>query len=173
MQRISQGEPGAVRELTAMAASRLYPFAARILRNSADAEDVTQEAVLRAVRHASRWQPGSARLDTWLHTVTLNLCRDRLRRRRETIDLAQPEPADQALNPEQALLEAERDHLVATAIGELPERQREAIMLIHYQDLDAAEAAQVLDVSIEALESLLARGRRRLRQELLAKESGK
>jgi RNA polymerase sigma-70 factor (ECF subfamily) len=172
MKRIAQGQPGAIREMTIVAGSRLHAFAARVLGSSGDAEDVTQEAVIRAVRHAPRWQPGGAKLNTWLHTVVLNLCRDRLRKRRELSGVEIPDRADSAPNPEQALLEAERARLVASAIGALPERQREAIMLVHYQDLDAAEAAQVLDISIEALESLLARGRKRLKQELLAKENG-
>ncbi|RYE72146.1 MAG: RNA polymerase sigma factor [Oxalobacteraceae bacterium] len=171
MKRIAQGHPRAMRELTTMAGSRLYAFAARILGNNADAEDVTQEAVIRAVRYAPRWQSGTARLDTWLHAVVLNLCRDRLRKRQRTSTAEVPDSADAALNPEEALIESERGQQVSAAIGQLPERQREAIMLVHYQDMNAADAARVLDISIEALESLLARGRRSLKQELLAKEN--
>jgi RNA polymerase sigma-70 factor (ECF subfamily) len=172
MKRIAQGQSSAIRELTIRAGPRLHAFAARILGSSADAEDVAQEAVIRTVRHAPRWESGGAKLDTWLHAVVLNLCRDRLRRRREVSGVETPDKADEAPSPEQALLEAERGHLVAAAINALPERQREAIMLVHYQDLNAAEAARALGISVKALESLLARGRRRLKQELLAKENG-
>lgn len=103
--------------------------------------------------------------------MVLNLCRDRLRKRQRASTAEVPDSADAALNPEEALIESERGQQVSAAIGQLPERQREAIMLVHYQDMNAADAARVLDISIEALESLLARGRRSLKQELLAKEN--
>ena len=69
-----------------------------------------------------------------------------------------PEPIDPTPDAEAGLIEAEQGDAVAAAIEALPERQREAILLVHYQDLSGAEAASVLDISIEALESLLARG---------------
>jgi RNA polymerase sigma-70 factor, ECF subfamily len=96
--------------------------------------------------------------------VTLNLCRDRLRRKRELVTAEPPDRPDPAPTPEAALDEAQRSGAVAAAIHALPERQREAILLVHYQDLSNIEAAAMLDVSVDALESLLARGRRALRK---------
>ncbi len=100
--------------------------------------------------------------------MVLNLCRDRLRRRREVTTDALPETIDPAPDAEATLLAAERGRDVAAAIAALPERQREAILLVHYQDLSGAQAALALDISVEALESLLARGRRTLRARLAA-----
>jgi RNA polymerase sigma-70 factor (ECF subfamily) len=114
----------------------------------------------------SRWQAGRARFDTWLHTVTLNLCRDRLRRRRETTVAELPEQVDPAPRPDEAMGESQRSRCVEAAVRQLPARQREAILLVHYQDMSNIEAAGVLGVSIEALESLLARARRSLRRTL-------
>ena len=85
---------------------------------------------------------------------------------RDAADGGLPEMPDPAPDAESSLIEAERDRTVAMAIASLPERQRDSILLVHYQDLSGAEAAAVLDVSIEALESLLARGRRTLRTRL-------
>lgn len=164
MQRIARGEPGAVRHMTTRAIPRLHALAARILRDRTEAEDVAQEAVIRAVRQAPRWVAGGGRIDTWLHAVALNLCRDRLRRRRDVPTADFIDRADPAPDPEEELMETERSRQVATAIHALPERQRDAIMLVHYQDLSGAEAAQILGIGIEALESLLSRGRRSLRE---------
>lgn len=137
-----------------------------MLRDTAEAEDVAQEAFVRIWRNAAAWQPGRARFDTWLHTVVLNLCRDRLRRRREVTGDVVSDAIDPALDAETALIETERGSAVANEIAALPDRQREAILLVHYQDLSGAEAAAALGISVEALESLLARGRRRLRAQL-------
>lgn len=166
IERVGRGEPAAARMLVAAKLPRIMGLARRMLHDTAEAEDVAQEAFVRVWRNAAAWQTGRARFDTWLHTVVLNLCRDRLRHRREITDDDMPEPADPAPDAEAGLIETERGHAVATAIGALPERQREAILLVHYQDLSGADAAAVLDISVEALESLLARGRRSLRSRL-------
>jgi len=166
IERIGRGDPAATRLLVAAKLPRILGLANRMLHDTAEAEDVAQEAFIRAWRNAKAWQLGRARFDTWLHTVVLNLCRDRLRRRREVSGDAIPEQVDPAPDAEASLIEAERGNVVANAIAALPERQREAILLVHYQDMSGAEAASVLDVSVEALESLLARGRRALRAQL-------
>lgn len=166
IERIGQGEPAAMRMLVAAKLPRILGLATRMLADTAEAEDVAQEAFVRVWKNASAWQPGRARFDSWLHTVVLNLCRDRLRRRREMTGDVLPDPVDPTPDAEAGLIEQERGNAVADAIGDLPGRQREAILLVHYQDLSGAEAALVLDISVEALESLLARGRRTLRAKL-------
>jgi RNA polymerase sigma-70 factor (ECF subfamily) len=99
--------------------------------------------------------------------VTLNLCTDRLRRRRETGLESAGDPPSDAPPPDAGLQDAAIAARVQAALAQLPERQREAIVLCHYQELGNIEAAAVLELSVEALESLLARGRRRLRQLLI------
>lgn len=171
--RVGCGEPAAARMLVAAKLPRILGLATRMLCDPAEAEDVAQEAFVRVWRNAGAWQPGRARFDTWLHTVVLNLCRDRLRRRREMISDTVPDAADPTPDAEAGLIEAERGSAVAAAIAALPERQREAIVLVHYQDLSGAEAASALEISVEALESLLARGRRTLRAQLGRSQEGK
>lgn len=165
VERIAHGDPAAVRLLVNAKLPRVLAMAVRMLRDRGEAEDVAQELFEKVWRHAGRWRPGAARFDTWIHTVTLNLCRDRLRRRRET-SAELPDRADPAPAADAKLIEDQRARRVTAAVGALPERQREAILLVHYQDMTNIEAAAVLDVSVEALESLLARGRRALRRML-------
>jgi len=121
---------------------------------------------MRAWRAAPGWKPGQARFDTWLHRVALNLCIDRLRRRRRLA--GEPlDRADEGPGPDRNLDAADVGRRVNAALAALPVRQREAIVLVHYQELSAAEASAILGVSIEALESLLARARRAMRLALL------
>ena len=160
---VAQGDPAAVRALMARKLTRIYGLAVRMLGDAAEAEDVTQEVFLRAWRQAPRWTPGRARFDTWLHRVALNLCYDRLRRRREVPTETPPEQTDEGPAPDRGLEAADVGVRVAAALAGLPDRQREAVVLCHYQELGNVEAAGLMGVSVEALESLLSRGRRALR----------
>jgi RNA polymerase sigma-70 factor (ECF subfamily) len=164
--RAGRGEAQAIAALITAKLPRIFNLARRMLGDSAEAEDVTQEAFMRAWRAAPGWKPGRARFDTWLHRVALNLCIDRLRRRRRLA--GEPlDRADEGPGPDRNLDAADVGRRVNAALAALPVRQREAIVLVHYQELSAAEASAILGVSIEALESLLARARRSMRLALL------
>jgi RNA polymerase sigma-70 factor (ECF subfamily) len=145
---------------------RMLGLAQRMLGDAAEAEDVAQEVFLRVWREAPRWKPGAARFDTWMHRVALNLCYDRLRRKRVTPMAEPPEQVDPGPGPDRALIASDVGRRVQAAMLALPDRQREALALCHYQELGNIEAAQAMEVSVEALESLLSRGRRALRAAL-------
>lgn len=174
VRRVGEGDPAAIQAMVARKLPRMLSLARRMLGDAAEAEDVAQEAMLRAWRQAPRWTPGQARFDTWLHRVGLNLCYDRLRRRREIATDALPDGVDDGPAPDRGLLAAETGARVEAALARLPERQREAIVLCHYQELGNIEAAALMEISVEALESLLSRGRRALRTALadIAPHSG-
>jgi RNA polymerase sigma-70 factor (ECF subfamily) len=164
--RVADGDPAAVRALVGRKLPRLLGLAQRMLGDGMEAEDVAQEAFLRVWRQAPKWRPGQARFDTWLHRVTLNLCYDRLRRRREITTEDPPEVVDEGPAPDRGLEAADTGRRVGEALAKLPDRQREAVVLCHYQELGNIEAAAVMGVTVEALESLLSRGRRALRASL-------
>lgn len=166
VRRVGQGDPAAIQAMVARKLPRMLTLAQRMLGDAAEAEDVAQEAMLRAWRQAPRWTPGQAKFDTWLHRVGLNLCYDRLRRRREIATDMPPDRPDDGPAPDRGLLALETGARVEAALAKLPERQREAIVLCHYQELGNIEAAGLMNVSVEALESLLSRGRRALRTAL-------
>ncbi len=163
VRRVGQGDPAAIQAMVARKLPRMLALAQRMLGDAAEAEDVAQEVMLRAWKQAPRWTPGQARFDTWLHRVGLNLCYDRLRRRREVTTATPPDQADTGPAPDRGLLAADVGARVDAALTRLPDRQREAIVLCHYQELTNIEAAALMAVSVEALESLLSRGRRALR----------
>jgi RNA polymerase sigma-70 factor (ECF subfamily) len=160
------GEGHAARALLERLGPRVLALATRMLGDTAEAEDVTQEAMLRLWRQAPRWRAGQARVSTWLTRVALNLATDRLRRRRGvSLDAAfgdGVEPADGRPGVEAGLLAAERARALRAALADLPERQAQAVVLRHLQGLSNPEIAAVMEVSVEAVESLTARGRRAL-----------
>jgi len=170
VRRAGAGDGPACAALVDRHLARVTALAGRMLGNRADAEDVAQEVFLRVWQQAAKWRAGEARFSTWLHRVTLNLCHDRLRRRREVALDAAGDPPSGAPPPGADLQRRAVAARVQAALAQLPERQRDAILLCHYQELGNIEAAEVLDISVEALESLLSRGRKRLR-ELLTKEA--
>jgi RNA polymerase sigma-70 factor (ECF subfamily) len=161
------GDQAAARQLTARLAPRVHALAWRMLRDRGEAEDVTQEAMLRLWRIAPDWRDGEAQVATWLYRVASNLCIDRLRRRREHPSEAVPERVDEAPGVVRRLEAADRAAALNAALAELPERQRLAVVLRHFEDCGNPEIAEALDTSVEAVESLLGRARRALATRLL------
>lgn len=166
VRRVGEGDAHAIAELVARKLPRMTALAHRLLGDPAEAEDIVQELFVRVWRHASRWQPGVAMFDTWMHRVALNLCTDRLRKRRDAPlpdDWDAPDPAIAADDVIEADEEKDR---VGRALAALAPRQREAIVLTYYQELSNREAADLMGIRVDALESLLARGRRALKERL-------
>jgi RNA polymerase sigma-70 factor (ECF subfamily) len=164
--RVGAGDSAACRTLMDAHLGRVHGYAWRMLGDSGEADDVAQECFLRLWRQAGRWR-AEARVGTWLHRVAHNLCIDRLRRRRPAAAGDPPELPDPAPGPAGEHQRAQVARALGAALGELPERQRAAIALVHYQELGNIEAASVMGLSVEALESLLSRGRRGLRAALI------
>ena len=164
----ANGDPAAARLLTSRLAPGVHGHAWRMLGDQAEAEDVTQEAMLKLWRIAPDWRPGEAKVSTWLYRVTANLATDRLRRRRRRpVDLdAIPEPEDDTPGVERQLQDKTRAHALREALSTLPDRQREAVVLRHLEGLANPEIAEVMGVGVEAVESLTARGRRGLAKAL-------
>ena len=165
--RVGRGEAGAFRSLVDRKLARVHALALRRLGDPGQADDVVQETFLRIWKHAGRWRSGEARFDTWMHRVVLNLCVDRLRRRREMPVAEPPEQIDPAPTADHGLEQADTSRRVQAAIAGLPDRQREAILLHSYQELSNVDAAAAMELSVDALESLLARARRTLRSRLM------
>lgn len=163
----ANGDASAARALTLRLGPRIFGHANRVLGDRAEAEDVTQEALLRLWRIAPDWRRGEARVTTWLYRVTANLCTDRLRRRRTTSLDDAPEIADGAPPIERAMQQRARADALQAALLQLPDRQRQAVVLRHLDGLGNPEIATIMDMSTRAVESLTARGKKALEALLL------
>lgn len=164
--RYAAGDMAAARLLTHQMTPRLYAHAVRVLGDGAEAEDVVQDALMRLWRIAPDWRAGEAKVTTWLYRVVANLCTDRLRKRRGVSLDEVDTPVDAALSAEQRLQQAARLDALQAALNVLPDRQRQAVVLRHIDGLSNPEIAAILDVGVEAVESLTARGKRGLAQVL-------
>lgn len=168
------GDEVAFRQVVHVHYNLVYRIAWRMLGGPEGAEDVAQEVFLRLWRSAAQLHDARS-LRAWLARVASNLAIDRMRRRRPDMSAEFPELVDPAAGPEREVERKATARIVDAAIAALPERQRVAIVLTYYEALANADVADVLGVSIEAVESLLARARRKLkevlqphRQEILA-----
>jgi len=173
------GDMDAARALTHRLTPKILGFAARMLGGDrAEAEDVAQEAMLRLWKVAPEWRQGEAKVTTWLFRVVSNLCTDRLRKTRTVAIDTVPEPPDDRPGAEAGLQQTARATALDAALAELPDRQRKAVILRHIEGLSNPEIAGIMDIGVEAVESLTARGKRALaaalagRREELGYENG-
>jgi len=144
----------------------LRNFLIRTTGNAADADEVAQEAFLRIWSHAKNWQPDRVRFTTWLFRIARNLAIDRHRKHRETNDENLEQVVDDAPDTGHTIDAERRRKMMQNAIAHLPERQRTALVLCHFDGMSNPDAAAVLEITVEALESLLARARRTLKNAL-------
>ncbi|MEP2534151.1 RNA polymerase sigma factor [Shimia sp.] len=162
----ANGDGAAARALTLRLTPRVFSHAFRMLGDRAEAEDVSQEALIRLWKIAPEWRQGEAKVTTWLYRVVANLCTDRLRKTRGVGLDSIAEPADDAKGPLETMQEKARLDALQAALATLPERQRQAVVLRHIEGLGNPEIAEVLEISVEAVESLTARGKRMLAKAL-------
>jgi RNA polymerase sigma-70 factor (ECF subfamily) len=170
MASIAAGDRNAFNTFLSHHLSAVVQFARRYLSEQADAEDIAQETFFRVWRKAATWQSQGHSPRSWLYRIAYNLCIDEIRRR-PTIKLAIESATESEFSKasDNTVTNIERDSEIkrlAHSLKELPERQRTAISLCAIQGLTNKEASTVMEISIEALESLLSRGRRQLRSRL-------
>ena len=177
MEHVVRGERGAFDILVQRHKARLYSYLMRLLRNAHDAEDVTQEAFVRAYVHADKYR-NIAKFSTWLYTIATNLVRNRIRKQksspgflslgfgrigedgdeREPIDL--PDRADL---PDRSLEKSELQALVAQGIERIPRRYREAFVLREVNQFTYEEIAAITGLKLGTVRSRINRGRNHFR----------
>jgi RNA polymerase sigma-70 factor (ECF subfamily) len=163
---MARQDPKAFRALVDRHLGAVLSLARRMLRDDAEAEDVAQETLLRLWRAGGTLDLGAHGLRPWLRRVASNLCIDRVRGARRTVVV--DEVPEEAEPPGQmvALEQQELAKRVDEALKTLPERQRLALTLFHHEGLSQIEVGDIMGISDEAVESLLARARRSLKAQL-------
>lgn len=169
LRRIGDDDERAFRLLVERHVDRAYALALRILQDGAAAEDVVQDAMLKVWTGRGSWDESRGRFSTWLYRVVTNRCLD-LRRQPRTEDVEMlPEVSDGQPDALTTMRRVEVSEIIERAMSRLPDQQRIALILSYTDDLGNAEIAEIMGTSVSAVESLLKRGRQRLR-ELLRKE---
>jgi len=178
MASIANGDRNAFNTFLSHHLFAVVQFAKRYLPNQADAEDIAQETFFRVWQKAGTWQPQGYSPRSWMYRIAYNLCIDEIRRRpaNEATNLLTNETnndtdvyqnVDLENESLESTIETDSDLRQLThSLTQLPERQRTALSLCALQGLSNKEAAAAMDISVEALESLLSRGRRQLRSSL-------
>ena len=158
----AKGHADAARLLTERLLPKAYAQAFFWLRNQADAEDIAQEAFIRLWGMAPNWAEDGTKVSTWLYKVVQNLCYDRLRRKPSTslADIGEPEDSKPAAA--EMLQDQTRANALYRALAELPDRQRDAVSMRHLDGMSNPEIAEIMELSVEAVESLISRGKRKL-----------
>lgn len=162
LMRFSKGDCAAAKALTSRLAPVVFAQAFRMLGDRTEAEDVTQESLLRLWKIAPDWDANRAKITTWLYRVTSNLCIDRLRKSNRNSGDEVPELADDTSGVDCKLQITARAQALQHALQTLPGRQRQAMILRHIEDLSNPEISDIMEVSVEAVESLVSRGKRAL-----------
>ena len=167
----AKGDRRAAQQLTEQLMPKIHAHAYYRLGNIADAEDVTQEAFLKLWEVASIWKQDKAQVSTWLYRVVSNLCKDRYRRATLEGMVSVQEPTNESQSPTSKIEEEIRQKALYTAMTNLPESQRLAVQLRHIDELTNPQIAEIMELSVEAVESLTARGKRKLTKILQSHKS--
>lgn len=169
MQRVACGDEKAFQKLLRRHLASAVRLASRVLGNTSAAEDIAQQAFIRVWQHAGNFEDPEkkgARFSTWLYRIVVNLCIDEKRKRKFDNIEDLPELVDGALDAEKALRQKEQAIRVREALQQLPERQRMAFVLCFYEGYSNKEAADMMGIGLKAVESLLVRARKFLREAL-------
>lgn len=161
---VAKGNESAFAEVLTRHQDAVYQFGFRFLGDASEAEDITQETFLRLFRTAERYQP-QASLRAFLFRITRNLCIDFIRKKKPELMEVLPESVSHN-TPMESLEQAEAIECLNHCIDALPDNQRMAILLRHGSGLCYQEIAHVMGVTVSAVESLLVRARRTLRQHI-------
>lgn len=161
LQQIAQGDKEAFAQLLATHLPAVMAFIKRYIKEHAQAEDIAQETFFRVWQHASQWQRRDSSPLSWIFRIAYNLCIDVIRRQKPTTN--EIDELVEMHSPEQTIIAHNQHAHLRNAIDALPERQRTALYLCAYQGLSNKEAAAIMELGVDALESLLARARRSLR----------
>lgn len=166
----ANGDPLAARALTLRLTPKVFGHAFRLLADRAEAEDVVQDALVRLWKLAPDWRQGEAKVTTWLYRVVANLCTDRLRKTRGVALDSVPEPEDDTASAADAMQQRSRVDALQEALNTLPDRQKQAVILRHIEGLNNPEIAEIMEIGVEAVESLTARGKRALAKALAGRK---
>lgn len=167
MLMIASANHEAFAELVGRHTDRFFALAFRSLQNRSDAEDVLQSAFIKLWQKPKSWDANQSKFTTWFYRVIINACHDQRRKFKPEIELSEQllEAVSDSMDSEQRSLERWEDvrwrqHCVEVAVSQLPSSQRDTLNLVVYFELPQKQVADILGISVKAVESLLIRAKR-------------
>ncbi|MFT5208921.1 MAG: RNA polymerase sigma-70 factor (ECF subfamily) [Flavobacterium sp.] len=167
--RVGEGNTEAYQSLLRHHLPSLNRYVTRMIGNAQDTEEILQDVFLRLWQKSNQFNSRQSKLTTWLHQIAHNRCIDEFRKKKpQIVDLNEIEDFELVGqdNPQEEFINGQKNQQLAAAIQQLPENQKSALLLSYYQGLSNKQTAQILSISVEALESLLVRSRKKLQQSL-------
>lgn len=165
MELVKSGDTTAYTLLVDRYMSPIFKFAYSFVKNIEKAEDITQDTFIVLWSKADNWE-AKGQLKSWLFRIARNKCIDHIRSTKQHLDVDDLEISSKIASQEQQLYNEQMANVIDAHMQALAPRQREAITLVHFVECTNIEAAEIMDISVDALESLLARGRKKLRESL-------
>lgn len=167
MELVKKGDRASFSELVTRHANKYYSLAYRMLASREEAEDIVQESFLTLWASPEKWDSGrNAKFTTWFYRVVANACLDRKRKTRAVTPGEDFDPPDESMGTEEILENKKKRDDMQRHIAELPDSQQTALALCFYEGVSNREAAEIMGVSVKALESLLMRAKNSLRAKL-------
>jgi RNA polymerase sigma factor (sigma-70 family) len=166
---IAKGDEGAFEELVQKYQQAVFNTVYRYIGNQDDVQDLAQEIFIKVWRNAGKFK-GKSKFSTWLYRIVVNHCisyRRKNRHKHVSLDeLTEQGPVPESLRVEPDWEQKRKAELVRKAVDELPERQRMALVLAQFEDKSYKEIAEIMDVSLSSVESLIFRARNALKLKL-------
>jgi len=182
VKRSQEGDVAAFEQLIKHHQVIAYNIAFRVLGNQEDAQDATQEALIKVFKNITKFKAQS-QFSTWLYRIVVNTCRDYARKNRKVVTLStdsqinteegqlQREFPDESMSPELLYEKKELSERIQLAISTLPEQNRTVVVLRDIQGLSYEVIASILDIPVGTVKSRINRGRDMLKQYLLKDQS--
>ncbi|MBQ9952029.1 MAG: sigma-70 family RNA polymerase sigma factor [Clostridia bacterium] len=170
--RAAKGDASAFNELLGMHEKRMYAVCLRMCANPEDAQDCLQESMLRVFRSISGFK-GQSSFSTWVYRVTMNTCLDELRKKKNKQSASLDSlletgwsPSDEYDTPEHHAMAGEKRKAIQSAISELPEDMRSAVVLRDIEGFSYEEISGILGINVGTIKSRISRGREKLREKI-------
>ena len=161
VQRAIAGDDTAFEALVRDNQRMVYALALRVLRNPTDAEDVAQETFIKAYRSLESFR-SDGKFSTWVYRITYNAAIDHIRKRRDEVELADWDGADDSGTPEQSAIRGETSRQIHNAMKQLPAQYREALQLFYFAGKKYREVAEIMDLPINTVKTYIHRGKKEL-----------
>ena len=168
IEAIADGNRSAFSELVNRHTKKFYYLSYRMIFNKNDAEDIVQDCFIKLWKKPTMWQKGkNTKFTTWFYRVVSNACIDHNRKHSRVFHIKKEELIeDDRTAADEEMYKTQQEKMIQAVIIELPEKQQQALNFSYYEELSNKETAEIMQISVKAVESLLVRARKTLKEKI-------